>query len=1550
MGPKKSSKKKPDSRGFNTSSVLAVKQPPAEIEKITEQIHAVEESKAMPSLAEEDIVTEHSRRVCTEIINIQRYGIGNIYRGALFPPLTIDIQCQFGFHSKDVLSLLLDFAKLTPITLPILWKLPLWTYMRSHRVLHALVGAGFENSVACDAVVQLRGWDDRACAEWIILNYPEKLPVDWCDQDLLSSDLSGAIVAPGDAGVADAVATSVIVKSLSKKERVDMLKSNQEQEAAIFKRKQHVRQLILDIQREHDQSAMPDYSKGVIAEPPSPTSRYEELTIYQTSLRAAMKDLTVKKEKQLVKAKCEQLAEEITSLRPLVDFDRLKKIRSGGTVDIGKPEDANGVDADADADADADGAGAGAGKDVSDGSELVNALQELTIEPTGAMKGMSEEEEEEGAIFGLFGDTDEDATPSTTAAAANTSTTPSVQRRVFEYDKSKTHSSPQKLLSDVIQDVKRFTTVLAGPRNCIERLEIGPLSSTSAKQIGYARGSVISAQPEMLSVDQEGARQLACLNLLLLATCEAKREGVAKKMSSNVRAVWNEWIESEVRRKKQEVEDLAESRVRACELSVEKWEEDKEKKGGPKGGGGAKSSNEGSEGGDGQEKNKKDKDKAYTSHRGLTRREAGREIRSRSSAGKLTYEPMRSELPICAHADEVVGLIESHDVSIVCGETGSGKSTQVPQLLLRACATSGDSSCDSDDSSDGDEVIRIIVTEPRRVAAVSVSSRVGEELGDTSTATALVGYTVRLESKTGPRCVIEYVTIGVLLRRIQASNGAILESYSHVIVDEVHERSVDSDLLLLLLKQYRQDMCGTTKTSTNISSGHSVKAFPRIVLMSATADAEAIAAYWTSVTSSIATTRISGRTFPVTALFLEDAIEDTGYGSAADANGGSSGSSGNNGGLRKDEWEEASTAVSSEEDVLLEGTTGMASGAPSTANYSTRTIDVMDNFYLNSIPYDLITHIVHYELIVSSSTGRSGHGAVLIFVPGMEEIRRVIGMLQGHRELSRVCVPLPMHSSLSFEELQRAFRRVEFGKRKVIVSTNICETGVTIEDVDLVIDTGFVKSVEWNEVTELSRLRMHYCSVAESMQRRGRAGRVRAGRCYHLFPQCIFRASSQPQQNPYAFSMKARPDPEMARAPLTSPILNLIDQGFPPSLLLCAVGDTVKIAKLRNALNTLLELGAITAAAAPPVVLCISEPEVEKEKEGEVEVEVEAGQDKSAPGGGISSSSEESSLCDMKYSPTALGRMLAVLPCDPRSGKILLAARKLGCLPSAAVYVASLDCKNVFMRKDFSDSFFRDKFMKKSESDAIAIVNAFSEWLGSASKHRWSRENGIVMAAMSQLDGIAKDLTRSLEQFDKNSTHNKKSTSVLGGGSAYCNTCKYNVGMHTCQVAGTSEALHAAIACGMGNNVSYRASPPESAKITYMTGARKTGAYCTIGRASLVSDPGEWIIYSGKMANDSGRQSVSNVCAVDVSTVLLFSPWTKYYICDGTIIVGGGIGVKCKPQSLVALRRLKVAWEYALCHDTTAAAVDSRTGGSSVVDSQEVMMRAIGLILDLSKQ
>ena len=207
----------------------------------------------------------------------------------------------------------------------------------------------------------------------------------------------------------------------------------------------------------------------------------------------------------------------------------------------------------------------------------------------------------------------------------------------------------------------------------------------------------------------------------------------------------------------------------------------------------------------------------------------------------------RQSLPAWRKRHEVVEAIQSRQVTLITGETGSGKSTQSLQFVLDDALASGNArSCS------------MICTQPRRVAALSLSDRVSAER--CSPEGEEVGYTIRGASKTSPRTKITFMTTGVLLRRLQQSSSPqkALDGISHVFVDEVHERSLDTDFLLALLK--------------NVMRRTSLK----IVLMSATVDADIFSSYFGGP-EKVARVHIEGRTYPVQDVYLDTVLRKTGF-------------------------------------------------------------------------------------------------------------------------------------------------------------------------------------------------------------------------------------------------------------------------------------------------------------------------------------------------------------------------------------------------------------------------------------------------------------------------------------------------------------------------------------------------------------------------------------------------------------------------------------------------------------------------------------------------
>jgi ATP-dependent RNA helicase DHX57 len=215
----------------------------------------------------------------------------------------------------------------------------------------------------------------------------------------------------------------------------------------------------------------------------------------------------------------------------------------------------------------------------------------------------------------------------------------------------------------------------------------------------------------------------------------------------------------------------------------------------------------------------------------------------RSAAVDVPVLPMRSKLPAWKHRDEVISICRENRVVVVTGETGSGKSTQVPQFILDDLLSHGLA-----------HAVDIICTQPRRISAIGLADRVSDERNEEVGMT--VGYSIRGESKGGSNTKLRYVTTGVLLRRFLGD--AELSGVTHVIVDEVHERTVDGDFLLLLLKNLlrkRSDL--------------------KIILMSATLEAEEYSRYFSDF--SVGRVHIEGRTFPVRDLHLESILTSISY-------------------------------------------------------------------------------------------------------------------------------------------------------------------------------------------------------------------------------------------------------------------------------------------------------------------------------------------------------------------------------------------------------------------------------------------------------------------------------------------------------------------------------------------------------------------------------------------------------------------------------------------------------------------------------------------------
>ncbi|UZJ55185.1 hypothetical protein CBS101457_004505 [Exobasidium rhododendri] len=563
---------------------------------------------------------------------------------------------------------------------------------------------------------------------------------------------------------------------------------------------------------------------------------------------------------------------------------------------------------------------------------------------------------------------------------------------------------------------------------------------------------------------------------------------------------------------------------------------------------------------------------------------------------------VRANLPAMASKETILSLLEKNRLLIVAGETGCGKTTQCPQFVLDDYIERGQGS-----------LCNIIVTQPRRLSAMGVASRVSAERCEDLNGQGRVGYAIRGERKAGRQTRLLFSTTGVLLRRL-SQHDRDLKDISHVFVDEVHERGVESDLLLLELREVLQ-------RNPNL----------RVILMSATIDQETFSRYF----HSAPVITIPGRTHPVTDYYLDDIRSFIGG---------------------KGEREE-------------------------------------QEFKRVGMDYDLIGATA--KMICERATRKGdSDGAILIFCPGVGEIRSAMDAVQ--RELRGAVEVLPLHANLTPEEQRKVFQKPKTGTRKVVISTNVAETSITIDDVVYVIDAGLVKETRYDSTSGLTRLVETKCSKAASRQRRGRAGRVRPGECFKLYTRGTEEHKMDDQQIP-----------EIMRMSLENLIL------------------TVKALKGDNA-DVQSYLGM---AISPPSVAAI-----EKAMQLLSEMNILHGQQRL----------------------TALGKHLSLLPLDVRLAKLLVLGCVFHCLDSMLTIASIMSCKPLFSgpyekREELSTA--RLKF-SVGTSDILTDVNAFDRWqelkkskAGASEIRRWCEDNFISTSSLRDIASNRIDLLGNLVEL-----------------------------------------------------------------------------------------------------------------------------------------------------------------------------------------------------------
>lgn len=333
---------------------------------------------------------------------------------------------------------------------------------------------------------------------------------------------------------------------------------------------------------------------------------------------------------------------------------------------------------------------------------------------------------------------------------------------------------------------------------------------------------------------------------------------------------------------------------------------------------------------------------------------------------------------------------------------------------------------------------KIVVAQPRRLAATGVANRVAEERGESKAGIDSVGYVVRGDSAVCSRSRLVFCTTGVLLRQLQ--NEGALDCLQYIVVDEVHERNLDTDVLLGLLKQILP-----------------TKPHLRVILMSATLDKERFANYWGKSTPHI---HIPGRTFPVQDFFLEDVLKLTGYIPPKK--------------MRKAKKSASSVTDSDNEadEGTQEDTEELLPGRKSVAEI----VKLVDE---STLDLDHVALLVKH--LIQRKPARDD-GSILVFLAGAPEINKAVDTIKRVTKSLPIWL-LPLHGGLQPQEQSRVFQRAQTGVTKVILSTNIAETSVTIPDCTVVIDTCREKQASYDPVNRMPLLLEHFCAKANLKQR-----------------------------------------------------------------------------------------------------------------------------------------------------------------------------------------------------------------------------------------------------------------------------------------------------------------------------------------------------------------------------------------------------------------------------------------------------------------------------------
>ncbi|CAR25946.1 ZYRO0A11814p [Zygosaccharomyces rouxii] len=538
----------------------------------------------------------------------------------------------------------------------------------------------------------------------------------------------------------------------------------------------------------------------------------------------------------------------------------------------------------------------------------------------------------------------------------------------------------------------------------------------------------------------------------------------------------------------------------------------------------------------------------------------------------------RKSLPAYAMRSQIIQTIRDNQVTIIIGETGSGKTTQLAQYLDEAGI------CQSGKS--------IGCTQPRRVAAMSVAKRValemGVELGQE------VGYSIRFEDCTSNKTKIKFMTDGILLR--EALMDHTLEKYDCIIIDEAHERSLNTDVILGLFKRLlarRRDI--------------------KLIITSATINATKFADFF----GGAPLCTIPGRTFPIQIIYSKHPVSD----------------------------------------------------------------------YVEASVMQAIR--IHLSADVDA-------GDILIFMTGQEDIEATNDALREkltevysksmgitrYDEINNVEI-FPIYSALPADVQSRIFKKLESGKRKIVISTNIAETSLTIDGIRYVVDCGFSKLKVYNPKIGLDSLTITPISRANADQRSGRAGRTGPGTAYRMYTE-----------DAAYDDMYSQAIPEIQRTNLSNTVL-LLKSLHVDDILKFPFIDPPPLQTLLASLYELHFLGAL----------------------------------------------------DNFGNLTSLGTEMSKLPLRPSLSKALLISARNGCSEEMVTIVSMLSVPIVFYRpteRQKESDQARSRFFVP-ESDHLTFLNVYSQWKSNRYSHRWCGRHFLQYRSLQRARDIRVQLVKIMQ-------------------------------------------------------------------------------------------------------------------------------------------------------------------------------------------------------------